>query len=490
MIRECCELKFVITHHSIDWIGLGGGIKKMTLQVLPASLKSFFEDEILCQDVEDEEKENANYVKIIVDSTPNGFILCRKFIEEHERANPGFRYYRLKYPFNTRNHLSIADALVKEEEETPPTMLDGLIVDGDDGDEDEDVLTMMDQVIGRIKYNPYGSDFRMYSFEEIKFDREGQQNIPTKQWPVKHTGCWSDIVNNAELGNRILFTRDMFTGLSFIQRLATRLCKRDPKQSLHEVATRITSRLDVSLGRTIIELKGSNRNIFLHQEEELQQQQPSRLVLPTFLFDQDSSGERELVQELTKWMRWRCDSSQVDLIVTDPNRFARFPPKFKLNVGDNFVTNEFHLIKLTNNVEAMLDKWFHLKLDQVVKEKRRKIRSWLDENSLRYHERVFLRTIMLKPRFSEQRELGFNQIEEKEKRLILLSRYSPRIVDHLLNLPVRLLGPEIFDDMSFSIKEGDDEGEGEEEVERKGSAAYCRMSARELFVEELITNTK
>ncbi len=235
---------------------------------------------------------------------------------------------------------------------------------------------------------------------------------------------------------------NMYTGLSKLQTYVKRIFT--DSQSVHELACRCLSRFDVDIFTCI-------------EQVQILIMSAGILSTPTTLISIDEELPFLLQDLVTRpvlrdWLIGEC---------------ARKPQG--VNVAWDRITVPTYTTAHGELIEgeplrAYLLKWFHLKLETIVEEKRFNYLEWNNPLSEVFLERVFLRTILVAP----SNEKSFLELNYEQKRSHVIERYGERMVDRLLSLPVSRLGKEIYRDLFPG-----------------GRMSYCESTARELYLTKL-----
>lgn len=413
---------------------------------------------------------------ILADSTPSGCLQCVSFIEEvlayqqqqqqQQRNRPPLEFMRVKIPY-TSSHFMSSDAFLDPEFDPSSA-----------------------HILGRFKWLATGTngDFGSYGLEHIEIDGD-DVNV---DWPVRYLPKRSHLKANGMYGNRPFISPQLLSGLSYFQQFVleyharqqqTRVVYGNNECTIHELACIGVSRFgDLPISVLIeqvmnIAVPGTNGALSVFRPKVATVAEYERF--PTHLVT--STQDNEYIR---KWLMLRCDRNNFNMSSSPYTTSATSPSSMMM-----MMIGKTKWVSAGTDMVGLLEEWFQLKIQSILEEKKAKVEAWVDPSSLLFRERQYLRSLFIPNEKTKKFFFSANETMKKELLRAQFPEESEERIDHLLHLPIKRIGPEVFE---FLIHDGPSANMGAEGEEDGGSGAsdgftvYSQKTARELLKESLI----
>ena len=255
-------------------------------------------------------------------------------------------------------------------------------------------------VVGKVKWS---SDLTRYPFVRIESIEEIRRN----------TDCAEDVFK----------TPNIWDGLNAIQVYA--LGAWTSSSTLHELACRCVSRFDIQISECME---------YLHQVFTTSRVLYEGGCVPKFNLDEKVIIPRHICGRATlsemdviEWLRAKCSGMTTRC--------------YSMQVNRRYVTTG----RIVENVSVSeaLELWLHVKKDVIRCEKKSRIEANTDESTYEHNKMTFLQRLFL------MTYKNFFSMPESEKRAELCRLFGDHDAELLLNLPLKLIGPEALQDVSF-----------------------------------------
>ena len=417
--------------------------------------------------------EQTTTIILLADSTPSGCLQCVQFINEvlsYQRRHGQrrrFKFMRVKIPY-TANHYMSSDAFL--DPEFDPSCA---------------------RILGRIRWlaADASGDFGSYDLEHIEVDDGDAAATAAVDWPVPYLPKLSHLKANGMYGNSPFLLPQLLSGLSYFQQFALERYAQQQQTTVfgkhectaHELACLGVSRLgDIPipiLVKQVMDMASSDTkgplDTFRPKIWTLEEYErfPMHLVTP--------DGRRDNVRHIYAWLVDRCDRNGPSSQSSPP------PPPPHAVPGTLMMAGKTKFVRADLDLVGLLEEWFQLKIQAILAEKKARVEAWMDSSSRLFRERQYLRSLFIP---NEHTKRFFFSATEAMKKELLEKQFqgeSEEWINHLLHLPIKRIGPEVFEFLTHdgpSAKGGD----GDDSADAvDGFTAYTQKTARQLLKESL-----
>ena len=413
-------------------------------------------------------------VFLLADSTPSGCLRCVKFIEDFLAENDGtsVTFMRIKVPYSISplTYMS-SDAFLHPEFDPCGT-----------------------PILGRVKWltsGTGGGDFSAYEVERLDIDEIEDDGM---LWPVPYVPRLSHLKANGVHGNRPFLYPQLLSGLTYVQQFALNYAQerleadgqRGRLPTIHEIACVGVSRFgDLPLQELVDQITQIAAH---HADDGMIHVGALEVFRPKPEFSSVQCYARfpyHLIPRTSTWVS-DCNAVLSWLIGRCQQQADRTPSQSLIHISPGKQTYCIGKCKVLHDSQSLgeqLERWFQLKIDEILVIKRGHIEAWMDPSSQAFKEREFLRMLFI----PNQKSKRFFWQENEQGKVDMLTEMFPdepeTWIRHLMHLPVKRVGPEVF---TFCI--GDALGEEEDSAHLDGETgfvAYSHKTGRQLLEESL-----
>lgn len=409
---------------------------------------------------------------LLADSTPSGCLRCVQFIVDFLADNDGtsVTFMRIKIPYSISplTYMS-SDAFLHPEFDPRGT-----------------------SILGRVRWLASGrgvGDFSAYDVERLEIDDDDGLF-----WPIPYVPRLSHLKANGAHGNRPFLCPQLLSGLTYFQQFALSYAQINHRETtghnghlptIHEIACVGVSRFgDLPLQDLVEQIIQLTSPV---SDEEMVKVGALEVFRPKPGFSSVQCYEQFPYHLIPRTSTWAGDCKAVlGWLMSRCQQLAHpmQPAPIHVQPGkQTYCIGKSKVLEVADSLEEQLERWFQLKIDEILRIKRDHIEAWMDPSSQAFKEREFLRMLFV----PNQKSKKFFWQETEQGKLDMLMEMFPgepeTWIQYLLHLPIQRVGPEVFTFLVGDI--ADDDGDQQQLDGEAGFVAYSQKTGRQLLEESL-----